>query len=420
MSEIDLRSTYLLEWWKGLWESIRQKEDGIWKFISFFAAAVVLVVGFAPKFGDLMAGFPLSALVIIAVILLFTYWGTLIILDANYWLARNLLFISNVERDVLPSEDIGTLIPEAYVYPGFRYSRLYSLHTHIMFVTLALTLIIGIGSVMRASSLETAGDIFVASLVCFVFVGGLAFVLIQDRHWIDDYHDDSVQAEGSNREQSQRPRQFEVHRSSIESPVWLWGWMLTSLGTGLFLSLAYLNQSMVAIDSRIAVAIVAISIVVAVLGLVLRYVVFTKSWLGKLEDNLGESQSEKDPEAPASLIRVSRWPWFAELGVLIALALTWLSFALVNAFGGMGLGEPLATEPSAIARISGFQVRLEGLEREVEEVSGLLSSDSAQRLSSLESRVVDLGIAIDLVSEDLAIIKEALASDSVADPGGEQ
>src|SRR5215471_10829908 len=111
---------YLIQWRTSLFVSIREKEDNAWKFITFYASAVALIIGLGERYtGTFVVGFVIGVL---------TFWGLAIVIDSNSWMARNLKLIGNVEKLFIPSAQFGRLIPGYYSSPQFQYFRPYRYH----------------------------------------------------------------------------------------------------------------------------------------------------------------------------------------------------------------------------------------------------------------------------------------------------
>lgn len=83
----------LLHLYDQLWENMRAKENRLWSFLSLYGAAVGLV--FAGGQASGLAGAELFALIIVMGL---TTWAVLIMLNANYWIRRNLLMVGGIEK----------------------------------------------------------------------------------------------------------------------------------------------------------------------------------------------------------------------------------------------------------------------------------------------------------------------------------
>lgn len=243
MTDEEIRKNYLIEWRKGLWTQIRQKEDAIWRFISFYAAAILLVAGFVKGTSTGEAIGTLSGLLILLTVLVVSFWGILIVLDANFWLSRNLLFIGNIERELLPESDIDVLIPRRYTEPGYEYNRSYEIHMHVLFFTVLLSLMAYGGLVLKKGGLSNPKELAFAGLIAVTFCLGLDYIQRRDRRWLEQFLKVRAEAPGRNPVMQSYPRTFELVRFGHTSTVALWGWFLTLVGCGIFVFLAYLSQT---------------------------------------------------------------------------------------------------------------------------------------------------------------------------------
>jgi hypothetical protein len=84
---------FLLHLYDQLWENMRAKENRLWSFLSLYGAAVGLV--FAGGQASGLAGAELFALIIVMGL---TAWAVLIMLNANFWIRRNLLMVGGIEK----------------------------------------------------------------------------------------------------------------------------------------------------------------------------------------------------------------------------------------------------------------------------------------------------------------------------------
>jgi hypothetical protein len=84
---------FLLHLYDQLWENMRAKENRLWSFLSLYGAAVGLV--FAGGQASGLAGAELFALIIVMGL---TVWAILIMLNANFWIRRNLLMVGGIEE----------------------------------------------------------------------------------------------------------------------------------------------------------------------------------------------------------------------------------------------------------------------------------------------------------------------------------
>lgn len=326
MPNPDSKTQYLIEFRNGLWAAIRHKEGGIWQFVSFFAAAIVIVGGLLQ--GDRLSTIgPTEISIVSLVLLLGTFWGIVIVLDANFWMARNLWFISNIEWSILGEPEIGTIIPKAYATPGFRYSRAYSIHVQV-FCFAALCMIIGEGMfLLPAGSLQTSVEFALSALVSLAFSLGLWVLLDRDQAWVGDYarvQHDAPGPKSSRPSFEPLPLPIELAKQRMNSPVTRWGWALAFAGGGVLLVSAYSNQSWISRSPTTASSVLLVALIAGAVGFA------TIGHLGKrlaarIGGNREPEHAKGDPQPPESgdAVRIAGIVEWAMKAVLVAVAGSW-------------------------------------------------------------------------------------------------
>lgn len=128
------RETFLIEWYKILWNNARQSMDGIWKLIG--PITVVGTIWFAIYEQYLPSNLG-NTLVFIII-----FWAINVTIDFNQWHRRNLIFYTAVEREFLDDKDYGRLIPSEYKSPKKGWITFYRicLYTFIALLIVALSL----------------------------------------------------------------------------------------------------------------------------------------------------------------------------------------------------------------------------------------------------------------------------------------
>jgi len=235
------RPTYLIEWRKGLWTQIRQKEDAIWRFMSFYGGALVVAVSLLQGVG--VANVEVSGwLSIVLTVVLVSLWGVAIVLDANYWMRHNLILIGNIERELLDRSDLGVLLPRVYADPPrFRYSRGYQVHLVVLLCSLVLAVLGCAKVVLSEPAAFTHGDLVLLGLTACVFSGGLLYVFRRDRERYDDWVRTERDAPGRDPSPREYPELYDLVRFRFQSPVTgVGGWLLSFLGAKVFLLAASL------------------------------------------------------------------------------------------------------------------------------------------------------------------------------------
>src|ERR1700753_1606964 len=82
---------FLLHLYDQLWENMRAKENRLWSFLSLYGAAVGLVFA-----GGQASGLPGAELFALVIVMGLTTWAVLIILNANFWIRRNILMVGGI------------------------------------------------------------------------------------------------------------------------------------------------------------------------------------------------------------------------------------------------------------------------------------------------------------------------------------
>lgn len=183
----NIRKEYFIQYRNGLWTQIRAKEDWVWKFISFFAGALVLVAGLLQN--DASGGISyLLLLAIILIIIFISFWGLLIILDSNYWMQRNLIIIGNIEKELLSEDDYGKVIPKCYMHPSrFQYTNSFFIQI-IFFSIILLFLLFGyLLIIIKNIGTNTENILAMSQVISITFCSLLAFSMYRNKELIDDF-----------------------------------------------------------------------------------------------------------------------------------------------------------------------------------------------------------------------------------------
>ena len=234
-------TSYLIDYREGLWLSIRQKENGVWQFIAFFAGAIVLLTSLF-DIGNQSFTF-LSVALISIIVLLVSSWGILIILDANYWQNRNLWIISNIEVKILKERnELGKLIPKNYATPNFRYTNSYTFHIYLLFI---ISNFIMLGNLIFINNLGNnigIQDLLVSAILIIISCGLMLFINEKDVSWVNVYYQDRSKMPGDRTDFVDYPV-FYGYKNFINSPLLLWSYVLTmvDLCFGLTIITRYYN-----------------------------------------------------------------------------------------------------------------------------------------------------------------------------------
>jgi len=182
-----IRKQYLTDYRAGLWTQIRAKEDAIWRFISFYAAAIILITGFL-KSGDNVKMSPTTTMFLILTVFFVSFWGILITLDANHWMQRNLVIIRNIEKDILNLTDFGSIFPKVFVKSvTFRYNNAFFIQVIFFTITLLFAIISYVALGIYQANLNS--DLFFAlsQLIAFTFFSLLLYSLVRNRKWVSEF-----------------------------------------------------------------------------------------------------------------------------------------------------------------------------------------------------------------------------------------
>ena len=279
-----LRFEYLIQWRSGLWVQIRQKEDAIWRFISFYAAAIILAAGFVqPRDPSTTVVSPIGILLIILILFIVTFWGLLIVLDANYWTQRNLIFIGNIEREILPASDLGVMLPKNYAYLNkFRYARSYVIHSHILFTTLAISLLAFRIFIEKSNLFLSTEMSDLTLLISIIFVTYLLYLFRRDEEFVTDFAGVRKNAPGKIIKGSVIA-DINYSQTLLSSPISTWGWSIALLCSGIVAYLIVNIQPWINISTNfkdgISILFYALIIVTQLIRLILVKTSFSKKEL---------------------------------------------------------------------------------------------------------------------------------------------
>lgn len=157
------REEFLIHLYDQLWNSIMRVEQGLWQFVGIYAAILGVHLSLGEKQPTLA-----SAMVIVA-----SYWGINIAINAGKWFERNRMMIISIEQQFLESDgDYGKIMPKAYgeKKPRKFFTYLDRIHISVFAVTLIMSLV-GYWSRMGSMGQFTS--------ILLVFVG----LLLTAIHW---------------------------------------------------------------------------------------------------------------------------------------------------------------------------------------------------------------------------------------------
>jgi len=288
---------YLINYRNGLWTSIRQKENGIWQFISFYAAAIVLIVGFVQN-ESFFSNLDITRTAILSIaITAVSFWGITIILDANFWSSRNLWIISNIERKFLGRKGIGRILPAYYTTPNFHYTRLYSVHIYFLLLFVALTLLGNLALLHDPKIIIGFQEKTTISLMSIILLGFMLYSLGRDEQWVKQYYYDRALATGD-RSDFVNYAEYYQSKNTWESPLRAW-----IFGLSLLLFLVLTSSLETVLGARINGGSYGLFVIINILCVAMvlwlrqialgKYAAACKSYLSA---NISEEELQRKPE----------------------------------------------------------------------------------------------------------------------------
>lgn len=164
---------YLLHLYDQLWENMRAKENRLWSFLSLYGAAVGLVFA-----GGQASGLPGAELFVLIIVMGLTTWAVLIILNANYWIRRNLLMVRGIEKR-FPGIELGIYPREFPEEKRGNFDTLYRGSILVLCVLLLLFFARTIWPYRSPTSFDTF-HIFLSIVLLYVlFTGTVLYCLRQ-------------------------------------------------------------------------------------------------------------------------------------------------------------------------------------------------------------------------------------------------
>ena len=98
------RDEFLLHLYDQLWNSVTRVEQGLWQFIGIYAG----IIGIHWAIGQQQPALA-ACLIVLA-----SFWGINIAINAGKWFERNRMMVINIEKQFLSSDDLGMIIPTRY------------------------------------------------------------------------------------------------------------------------------------------------------------------------------------------------------------------------------------------------------------------------------------------------------------------
>lgn len=193
----ETRNQYLINYRNGLWTQIRAKEDSVWRFIAYFAGALLLLLNFGLDVTDFNNPQSRIKIVIISTLLIIaSFWGLLITLDANFWFQRNLIIIRNIENNLLYKRDFGLIIPNYFGEPHqhYQYTSFTDIQNLIFTFSITTTLLVILFFSQNQDS--SVGLLVLLQLSGCFFSYLLLLVIDKNMNYVNRLFDDQISAPG--------------------------------------------------------------------------------------------------------------------------------------------------------------------------------------------------------------------------------
>jgi hypothetical protein len=171
------RKDFLLHLYDKLWENTTSKENRLWSFLSFYGAALALAFA-----GGQVSGQELPALIVVIAL---TLWAALIVLNANWWYARNHLMVTRVESAFGGARD--GIIPESYRDPKFRLDGLHRGSIIVLGTVSGLLYVTVMWRYMKVGSIETWFTLGVIIVAYVLFSLSIRYVVREHERHLRSY-----------------------------------------------------------------------------------------------------------------------------------------------------------------------------------------------------------------------------------------
>ncbi len=171
------RRDFLLHLYDKLWENTTSKENRLWSFLSFYGAALTLAFA-----AGQVSGQELAALIVVGTL---TLWAALIVLNANWWYARNQLMVTRVENAFGEARD--GIIPESYRDPRFRLDGLHRASIVVLGTVSGLLYVTVMWRYLKAGSIETWFTLAVIVVAYLLFGLSIRYVIREHERYLRSY-----------------------------------------------------------------------------------------------------------------------------------------------------------------------------------------------------------------------------------------
>lgn len=134
------RKEFLLHLYDQLWQSIMRIEQGLWQFIGIYAGIIGVHITIGKEQPHLA----------VYLIIILSFWGINIAINAGKWFERNRMMIINIEKEFI-KEDLEKIMPISYHEKSFRrwFTTLDRIHMAIFTANIVVSLSVYWDSLLR-------------------------------------------------------------------------------------------------------------------------------------------------------------------------------------------------------------------------------------------------------------------------------
>jgi hypothetical protein len=149
---------FLLHLYDKLWDNITVQEGRLWTFLSVYGAVTGLALSSDTFRAVGIPGF--------AVVLILTFWAIQIVLNADWWAARNRLMISGIELRF--PEAVRGVVPSRYREPSYRPVRLHTVSIVVFALIGFLVYVIAVAGYCNPRSIDDWSSLLELLLLLFL------------------------------------------------------------------------------------------------------------------------------------------------------------------------------------------------------------------------------------------------------------
>ena len=165
---------FLKSYYLAVWDSIRHKEDNIWRFVSFVAVGLGALIGLSIRIR-------LAIEVLIIFLYFISFWGVMVVIDANLWFRRNIYIVNNCERFLFRNLK-PQILRTHYFRDPVRWETMYRIHFLIFYLFSIAGLILYIYNSFIINEILTQNKLIGYCLFYFLLI----FLI----HWFKNMKDE--------------------------------------------------------------------------------------------------------------------------------------------------------------------------------------------------------------------------------------